>query len=152
VTPSQEIVEIGPGIPSGLLPGRTDEVIASIIAKAEAFDMTKIRQRYMREYRVARGVADMHECELKRYLAICAILDEEIGMRGDIDQFWHTFIFFTRQYLAFCYLIAGEGNFIHHAPIVQDETPTSQPVPIAAVPRDYFAFWLGYSYLYETRG
>jgi hypothetical protein len=134
------------GIPLTRLLGRTDDVIASIIETAQRFDMTKIRARYMREHNVPADVAEMHERELKRYLAICAIFAEPIGTRGDVDKFWHTLILFTRDYLSFCYLIAGEGNFIHHAPNVQEET--SEPFAGADSQHDYVNFWIAYAYVF----
>ncbi|RWM05017.1 MAG: hypothetical protein E5X80_09460 [Mesorhizobium sp.] len=153
MTDEPQSIEVVPGIHLRLLPGRSRETIASIIENAEIFDMTKIRERYMRDHDLAADIAEMQERELKRYLAICAVFDEPIGMRGDVDQFWHTFILFTREYLAFCYQVAGEGNFIHHTPNVARGSPNSdlrdQPDEPSEPPLDYLTFWLAYSYLFQ---
>jgi hypothetical protein len=85
------------------------------IAKGMAFPMDPIVDRYMEEQRLPAEVAREHERELKRYLVMCA-LDPETpyGMKGPVDELWHTFITFTRDYARFCDDVAG--RFIHHVP------------------------------------
>ena len=58
-----------------------------------------------------------HEREIKRFLALSAINPGKYGMRGPLDELWHTFIIFTSAYANFCRLLGG--GFIHHLP----ETP-----------------------------
>jgi hypothetical protein len=85
------------------------------IARAMAFPMDPIVARYMEEQRLPAEVAREHERELKRYLVLCALdADGAYGMNGPVDELWHTFITFTREYARFCDEVAG--RFIHHVP------------------------------------
>lgn len=93
---------------------------AKTIADAAAFDMKKVVKRYIQDHDVPESEALRHEDELKRYLTLCALHPyANYGMRGPIDHLWHTFIFFTKDYFAFCDLVAG--RYIHHVPEDADD-------------------------------
>lgn len=86
-----------------------------VIARAMSFPMGDVLERYAKEQRLPLDVAEEHERELKRFLALCAIEPtSSYGMRGPIDELWHTFIVFTEQYAAFCDQVVG--HFLHHSP------------------------------------
>jgi hypothetical protein len=92
---------------------------AETIGRAMAFPMDPIVARYMEEQGLPAEVAREHERELKRYLALCALdSDGAYGMNGPVDELWHTFITFTRDYARFCDDVAG--HFIHHVPTAAD--------------------------------
>lgn len=67
------------------------------------------------------------EREFKRYMAISQ--NDKQGKRGfgmyskDVDNLWHTYILFTKDYAAFCE--RNFGRFIHHIPEITLETPSS---------------------------
>jgi hypothetical protein len=91
-----------------------------IINKAIDFPMDHILRRYALDNELDWETAKEHEREVKRYLALCAINPQvSYGMKGQIDELWHTFIMFTREYQKFCREVAG--SFIHHVPNVPDE-------------------------------
>ena len=87
-----------------------------LISKAMSFDMDHIIARYVEDEEVPTTVAEEHERELKRFLALCALNEgpEKYGMRGPVDHLWHTFIMFTKEYHQFCDAVGG--RFIHHSP------------------------------------
>ena len=60
------------------------------------------------------------ERELKRFLILGIINDgATFGMYSkDVDNLWHTFILFTKEYAQFCNKFAGK--FIHHVPVTED--------------------------------
>lgn len=103
-------------------PSKTDQGFAvpsrasrDIIDTAMNFDIKKVMARYIRDNGLTEEVACEHEIEIKRYLAMCAINPKaHYGMRGPIDELWHTFVIFTRDYARFCEEVAG--RFIHHIP------------------------------------
>ena len=71
----------------------------------------------MEKQGVSREIAELHERECKRYLLLCAMFPTEgLGMQGPVDEYWHTFLMFTKEYKSFCEEIAG--FFIHHVPTV----------------------------------
>jgi len=55
--------------------------------------------------------------EVKRYLALAALRAEgEVPMFSTrVDQVWHEFVLFTREYALFC--MCHVGRFMHHAPL-----------------------------------
>jgi hypothetical protein len=89
--------------------------------KALAFNLSKITERYISSYEIPREVAKLHEVECKKYLVLCALFpDESLGMKGPVDNYWHTFLLFTKEYAEFCNQIAG--FFIHHVPTVNKQS------------------------------
>jgi hypothetical protein len=85
------------------------------IERALTFPMGAVIQRYAEEHDLPIDIAAEHAFELKRYLALCAAHPNEgFGMRGPIDEVWHTFILFTQDYAEFCNQVAG--RFLHHEP------------------------------------
>ncbi|MGJ8694180.1 MAG: glycine-rich domain-containing protein [Thalassotalea sp.] len=90
-----------------------------IIEKVMNFDMRKVVERYSRDQSIPIDIAAKHEVELKRYLALIALNPKtRFGMRGQIDELWHTFIIFTKEYFDFCKSVGGK--YIHHVPETGD--------------------------------
>ncbi len=95
------------------------------ISLATAFDMEDIIERYMKDYDAPLNVGKEHARELIRYLILCAIdPKKKYGMRGPVDDVWHTFLLFTYEYRQFCGLIAG--RFIHHKPETRKRPPDKE--------------------------
>jgi hypothetical protein len=83
------------------------------------FPLERVTARYAAEENVSIEVARELERELKRYLALCALRPKmPYGMFGPVDDLWHTFLMFTRDYEQFCQTVAG--RFIHHVPATAD--------------------------------
>lgn len=107
-----------------LFTDKNSKQIQDIITQTMAYPMEKIVTRYMIDNNISAELAATHERELKRFLAICIIYQEPIGMRGAVDELWHTFIMFTKNYASFCNKIAG--YFIHHTPNDEDTTKSER--------------------------
>lgn len=91
------------------------------IQHAMDFQLNEIIARYARDYDLSYGDAERHFFELRRFLAMCAINEgPAYGMRGQIDEAWHTFIMFTRNYAEFCQVVGG--RFLHHQPNIGSES------------------------------
>ncbi len=85
------------------------------IEKVMAFPLDEVLERYVQDENISMDAAKEHERELKRYLALVALNPEvRYGMKGPVDNLWHTFIIFTHFYERFCQKVAG--HFIHHEP------------------------------------
>jgi hypothetical protein len=98
---------------------------AEQVARAMAFPMTAVVARYAKERELPDAVAREHERELKRYLALCALHpSKEYGMKGPVDDLWHTFLVFTHEYAGFCETVAG--RFLHHVPAEPDTRDVSR--------------------------
>lgn len=94
-----------------------------IIRRAMEFPLDEVIERYAEDERLDSETAEEHVYELRRYLALCAVNPgHAYGMKGPIDDAWHTFLIFTTQYAEFCDHVGG--RFIHHYPRLPD-TDTS---------------------------
>ncbi len=67
--------------------------------------------------------------EVKKYLLLSELhLDRRIGMFSTrIDEAWHQFALFTRQYEEFC--LHFFGRFVHHAPAESPDMGAGSPAP-----------------------
>jgi hypothetical protein len=103
---------------------------AETVARAMLFPMGEVVERYAKDQDLPLEIAREHERELKRYLALSALEPAGYGMRGPIDELWHTFIIFTEKYSTFCNLVAG--RFLHHTPNTSDRNAEAAPAGPAA--------------------
>ena len=102
----------------------------AMIERAMRYPFEQVRKRYMQQEDVSETIAREHERELKRYLALCAANPStNYGMKGPVDDLWHTFLLFTVDYAAFCDRVAG--RFIHHV-------PASSSAPVDADDYEHF--------------
>lgn len=53
------------------------------------------------------------------FLGTCAVADVPLSPSEAVDPGWHAFVLHTREYAAFCELVAG--RFIHHIPTDTDD-------------------------------
>src|SRR5437870_4406630 len=100
--------------------------------------MTDVRKRYVQDHAASMNEADSLERELKRFLVLRALNpDIPYGMTGKVDEFWHTFILFTRDYQRFCEEVAG--TFLHHDPGVGQSAESGEgfKTSYAALFKDY---------------
>jgi hypothetical protein len=99
-------------------------------------------QRYKENTRLPDDVLKEHEREIKRFLALSSINPGAYGMRGPLDELWHTFIIFTSSYARFCMKLGG--GFIHHLP----EKPSDKKVVGDKAPKgSYLSFLKDYQRL-----
>jgi hypothetical protein len=92
------------------------------IKKVMDYQMPDIIARYRKDYKVSEDVAKIHEVELKRYLILAGDTDDgsSLGMMStEVDNLWHTFLLFTKDYQIFCNEMFDK--FIHHCPKTDKE-------------------------------
>jgi hypothetical protein len=76
--------------------------------------------------------------ETKRFLFLCGTLPGKWSPTKQIDEGWHNFILFTKDYAEFCQ--THFGRFIHHNPrrIVKRDTDGASPAETHDAARDLF--------------
>lgn len=92
------------------------------IKKVMDYQMPHIIARYRKDYKVSADTAKIHEVELKRWLILAGDTSDgdSLGMMStEVDNLWHTFLLFTKEYQAFCNDMFGK--FIHHCPKIDKE-------------------------------
>lgn len=110
---------LSPSQPFAEMNARRRAMVDRAIARAEAFDLTHVVDRYCRDHEVPRDLGAARAREMLRYLVLCALNPRAgYGMAGKVDDVWHTFIIFTHEYTRFCEEVAG--RYIHHAPNLPD--------------------------------
>lgn len=121
-----------------------DEIIEHVMN----YSMTDITKRCQKDYGYTDEDIKILEKELKRYLILAMLSDPHTDGYGmyskDVDNLWHSFILFTKNYSDFC--AQNNGKFIHHIPRV-DETRT--PEQLAESRRDFCKFIKNYEELFK---
>ena len=86
-----------------------------MLAAIEQEDLWYVCERLETKHGLSRDQAAEAVAELRRFMALIGLGYRGLGMVSPrVDQAWHEFILFTREYAAFCQKAFGE--FIHHVP------------------------------------
>jgi hypothetical protein len=81
----------------------------------EEYDLWFVIERVERKGEIAPHLIGEAVKEFKKYMALIALGHTEIGMASqEVDEIWHNFILFTREYGEFCEKVCG--RIIHHRP------------------------------------
>lgn len=111
---------------SSAFANNTEKNMHEIISSVMNHDMKEVVVRHKKDLGISDSEAQLHEREMKRFLVLCILHPESgLGMfSSKVDNMWHNFILFTKDYAQFCQKNAGE--FMHHAPTIgeQDRTET----------------------------
>ena len=88
---------------------------SEMIRNLDAYDLWFVEERVERKGLIPVERLKTAALEFKRYMALVGLGYRRLGMLSpEVDEVWHTFILFTREYAAFCQEAFGE--FIHHVP------------------------------------
>lgn len=79
-----------------------------------SFTAPHVVKRYADKNHLELEVAERHFKETLRFLYLCGVADFGCVPSLAIDECWHNFILFTRDYAKFCR--DHFARFIHHAP------------------------------------
>lgn len=114
-----QTLQIATGRGHGVSPGFLAQLNAEqrrFLNRLEGFEAPYLEEKLLKD-----GVFDSTEkyqaafTEFKKFVALRALFGEGQGMASkEVDQVWHQFILFTRQYHAFCREFLGE--YFHHNP------------------------------------
>jgi hypothetical protein len=97
---------------------------ASSLKKVLAYRNADVVARFRKEYPVSQREAQQVWVETLRWLWFCGTAKPDAPPAitrpmAVIDEMWHAFVLFTRDYAAFC--DKHFGRFIHHAPMGHGE-------------------------------
>ena len=82
-----------------------------------------LRERMIVKYGWSEQKADNLFFEMKRFLYLCATNESAMAPPEEIDEIWHNFILFTKDYADFCF--TNVGAFLHHQPLTIAERERS---------------------------
>jgi hypothetical protein len=112
-------------LPLGVLPDRSlsREQVETLQAIDRA-DLWFVEERLVSKVGATPEGAREAIQEFKRYMALVGLGYRGLGMASPlVDEAWHTFILFTKDYAAFCQVAFGE--FIHHVPRTSRDPQTT---------------------------
>ena len=103
-------------LPLGAIPTQsfsTEQV--EMLEALHRADLWFVEERLTRKQEYSADRAREAILEFKRYMALVGLGYRGLGMVSpEVDEVWHAFILFTKDYAAFCQ--AAFGEFIHHVP------------------------------------
>ena len=76
-------------------------------------------ERYRKSENLDLETAKEHFNVLKNFLTFSSRSDKPCFPSKQLDEIWHTFILYTKDYYSFCN--DGLGKFVHHTPFNNDE-------------------------------
>ncbi|HMK09486.1 MAG TPA: hypothetical protein VK449_10695 [Anaerolineales bacterium] len=81
----------------------------------DGYDLWFVKERLLRKDRMPAERLDRAVLEFRRYMSLIGLGYRGLGMLSpEVDDVWHDFILFTREYAEFCQ--TAFGTFIHHVP------------------------------------
>lgn len=82
----------------------------------QAYDLSIVTDTFARRNPQYADDAKALELECRRFMYLAVVVPNfELAPTKPIDEYWHTFILFTREYDKFCHLLSG--RYIHHKPL-----------------------------------
>lgn len=84
-----------------------------------SYDHPALVQRLEEKLGISRDGADELLDDTKRFLFLCGTTTGILAPPPRIDEGWHQFILYTKEYHDFCHRFFG--RFIHHLPKTADE-------------------------------
>ena len=105
----------------------------------EEYDLWFIIERIKSKGILAEDLTDQAITEFRKYMALVALGHEELGMHSsEVDEIWHNFILFTREYAEFCERVCG--HMIHHRPNTS-RRPQLPPTSVDSFKKAYTTFF-----------
>jgi hypothetical protein len=114
-------------------PEKVFNMASDLLSDILLYKNKAIIARYQEEYKASPEEAAEIFQEWLKYMYLCKlhivknITSFQCAIYADIkkiDDMWHTFILFTREYDLFCQKYIG--HFVHHAPNIDHEEKTSE--------------------------
>ncbi len=98
----------------------TDTISCNTLWDAfRSHDLRIVTKRFKDDFPEYANIAEELEIECKRFLYAATIVPDVLLVPSTaVDEYWHEFILFTKEYQDFCINVAG--RFIHHEPIADD--------------------------------
>lgn len=86
----------------------------ALLNSVMAYEHPELIDRYKRKLDMNDEDARELFADTKRYLYLCAVAGKPLAPPHAVDQGWHEFLMYTKDYQDFCF--AHLGKFVHHNP------------------------------------
>lgn len=122
---------------SGTIPLSAFEL--SRLHAIEKYDLWFVIERVQSEGTIAPHLICSAVTEFKKYMALISLGHTNLGMLSqEVDEIWHNFILFTREYGEFCETTCGQ--MVHHRPNTS-RRPHLSPASISNFTEAYTTFF-----------
>lgn len=93
-----------------------------VVSAVMNYDMCQMINRCKEDHNYSDADMKIIEKEFKRYFILVGVKEPDQGSLGmysrDVDNLWHMFILFTKEYTHFCNNTFG--RYIHHIPRIKE--------------------------------
>lgn len=114
--------------PLGFVGNETTSDLVEKIRRLEGEGLPKITSRLMIVEEWSEDLVEKVRIEFLRFMSLTLLTEEKIVPSPLVDEFWHQFILYTRDYAEFCE--KHFGRFIHHDPKNYSSNPDGKnPFP-----------------------
>lgn len=104
--------------------------VVSAISKINEYPFSQVQEKLLKSGALAPTVIEEAIKEFRKYLTLVVLGYKNVGMNSrEVDEVWHTFILFSRDYMVFCNEVFG--HYLHHQPSIPSQ-------PLGAEPRERF--------------
>jgi hypothetical protein len=111
-----------------------------VLQVVQDYDLTRVRNRLLKEGWMPDTWIDEAIFEFRRYLGLRVLTGHSIEMFSvHVDEVWHTCLLFSRLYTDMCLEVFG--YYLHHE-------PAPDPEPPGRTIRDPWALWLEFEEAY----
>src|SRR3989344_5735287 len=102
--------------PLGILPSvYLSDRQKKMLKKLHSFRAPYLEEKLLEKEIFSKKEYNHHFKEFKRYIALTQMTAAPLAvLTSEVDEVWHQFILFTREYHDFCDEVAGD--YIHHVP------------------------------------
>jgi len=112
------------------------------------YQMPHVLTRCKKDYKYSDEDVVILEQEFKRFMAL-SLYESSDGLgtgmfSSDVDNLWHSFLLFTKEYADFCH--EHIGHFVHHVPELDEEKSIEQR---QAALKDFQAFIQNYEAIFH---
>ncbi len=87
---------------------------SALYQKFQGYQFKPLLVRLQRELGIRAEEAQQLFTDLKTWMFLCAVSDKPLSPPKIIDEAWHNFVLFTKEYASFCQGFCG--RFVHHVP------------------------------------
>ncbi len=101
----------------GIIIAPDQELLAAVLAYEHEPLVARLQKKLNINEHKARQIFE----DTKRFLFICGTCNGRWSPSREIDEGWHNFIMFTKDYMKFCEKFFG--RFIHHQPNLPGQVP-----------------------------
>ena len=96
------------------------------VKRINEYSFARVEEKLIMEGKLAPHVMEEAITEFRKYLVLIALGHNRVGMCSkEVDEVWHTFILFTKDYTVFCLEVFG--FFLHHEPALLSQPLGSEP-------------------------